>query len=425
MSTYPDLPPEQPLSDLEQIFIHESPPNLWPENQDSILGTLRRALTRPGQQISDELEQMFVEMFAPTADVWLYKHETDLGIPRETASLTTEQRRGRLLLHQRRGAFTRTNREYIVEFFITASQSAGDPTAITPEGIILSAGGVTLYNEPVPGNISGLYDIVENVTGFSYAVNISPLVTPDLEALTRELRHFTPAGISFTLSAVISYVYRALNIGQPKLYLRMAESAGTVATDSSGNGNNGTYNGSPVMDVGGALPSQPWPADRGKVFDGSNDYISIPHAASLNLGDTLTMVAWVKRDGANVVNNAIIDKRSNAYQMRFSGGGGVSPIFHQANAGDILTTTWQIPNDSIYHLIVMTKDGSDASKCKIYVDGVDVSGTFTNRTLVNNTNQLDIGRLDAASFARCSMDEVALYNYCMTYEQQKALYDAR
>ena len=63
------------------------------------------------------------------------------------------------------------------------------------------------------------------------------------------------------------------------------EGSGTVAGDSSGNGNDGTFTGNPPWvagKIGGALE-----------FDGRHDYIEVPDSPSLDITDAITIAAWV------------------------------------------------------------------------------------------------------------------------------------
>jgi hypothetical protein len=67
---------------------------------------------------------------------------------------------------------------------------------------------------------------------------------------------------------------------------KLDETSGTVAADSSGNGNNGTVNGTATWVAGtinGALQ-----------FDGSSTWVDCGNGASLNLTDAVTIVAWIK-----------------------------------------------------------------------------------------------------------------------------------
>jgi len=72
---------------------------------------------------------------------------------------------------------------------------------------------------------------------------------------------------------------------------RFDEGTGTVASDSSGKGNNGTFNGNPQWvagHFGGALE-----------FDGSGDWLDCGTGQSLRLGGAVTMTVWVKINAQN------------------------------------------------------------------------------------------------------------------------------
>src|SRR6185295_15051310 len=64
------------------------------------------------------------------------------------------------------------------------------------------------------------------------------------------------------------------------------ETSGTTATDASPFKNNGTING-PVSSTSGKF-------GRALSFDGTNDRVDVPDAASLDLSNGMTLEAWVK-----------------------------------------------------------------------------------------------------------------------------------
>ena len=64
------------------------------------------------------------------------------------------------------------------------------------------------------------------------------------------------------------------------------ETTGTAVTDSSGSGNAGT--------IAGATRSASGKYGRALSFDGVNDLVTVPHAASLSLTTNLTLEAWVR-----------------------------------------------------------------------------------------------------------------------------------
>jgi hypothetical protein len=194
----PQLPPEEEFYPLEELFISESPPNLWPVNQNSNFGSVRRVFVGELQKGINILTELFNERFVDTANGYLSRYERDLGLP-INPPLSVGLRRRRIIRRMRVGPFTRTWRRQIVEGALQEVVSLGAATQLTSLGVPLVAGGVTLYNEPLTGDLTSYYTISENISAFSYQVWVDPAVQIDQEALDRELTHFTPAGISFTI----------------------------------------------------------------------------------------------------------------------------------------------------------------------------------------------------------------------------------
>ncbi len=71
--------------------------------------------------------------------------------------------------------------------------------------------------------------------------------------------------------------------------------------------------------------------------------------------------------------------------------------------------------------MAVTKNGSDVH---IYLDGVDVTGTVTNRTVVNTTGGFYIGYLGGSPF-HGAIDEVAFYNTALSSSTIANHYAAR
>ena len=190
----PILPPEDQWSDAERTFIEESPPEFFPDNQDSNVGLLRRIFSEQSQEEITQLEIIFFERFVQSAVTFLDEWEKQMGLPVAPGGLATVDRRARLLSRVRKGRFTRTQRRQVVEEFIQATFGAV-PT-FGPEGITIGTG-IVLHSEPA--DVAGLYDITEDIPNFTYTVTIAGSVTVDTAGLTRELQRLTPAHINFSL----------------------------------------------------------------------------------------------------------------------------------------------------------------------------------------------------------------------------------
>lgn len=191
---------EGSFTDIELDMMTNEPPGLFPENQDSYWGTVRKVLADYLQaEIFDKLDQWYLNHDPRTVDAddideWEYM----TGAPHMTAKSLAD-RRATVTSRMAYGAFTRTARDNIVKSYV-AFGSTGPPTAFTPAGVPLTPAGVTLYPS-ASGSLS--YTITENVEDFSYDVEITgPLgFLPDLAALARDLLRITPAGIRFTINS--------------------------------------------------------------------------------------------------------------------------------------------------------------------------------------------------------------------------------
>jgi hypothetical protein len=183
-------------SDLERLFIAESPPNLWPESQSSYFGAFRKSVLLPLEECIETQEELYRERFPDTSEGYLTRWERDLGLPIASPDLTIDERRSEIITRLKKGPFTRERRIEIVESFIRPT--FGIPTDFSPDGIPLTPAGVTMFS--AVGDVDSFYTIVENIAGYSYTVSISNGVDPDIPALTRVLRRATPAGITFTIT---------------------------------------------------------------------------------------------------------------------------------------------------------------------------------------------------------------------------------
>lgn len=186
----------------------------------------------------------------------------------------------------------------------------------------------------------------------------------------------------------------------PSLYLRLGESSGTAAADSSGNALNGVYHGTPTLGAIGALAAD---VDTAVILDGATQYITVADNALLDPGDIFTLEAWVKLTSAPF-SAVIFDKGANGYVLSINSG---FIVFYKNGAGVNLATSSAAISTGIWHHIVATKSGSTR---RIYVDGVNVTALDTNSTVAATATDLNIGRLaSSSSYLPGTVDEVALY----------------
>ncbi len=175
-----------------------------------------------------------------------------------------------------------------------------------------------------------------------------------------------------------------------------------LATDSSGNNLNGVVNG-PVQTTG--------KAGDGLIFDGINDYVALANPAQLqNLGP-VTITAWIN---PRAMGGVIIGKRDGTCAgywslMLLTGG----PNYLNARA-HTMPSTLGVPLNSWSHVAITWDGTTNSGSEKIYVNGVDKSGTETLGKAPGTTDtacKMIIGaRTPSAEFYNGSIDEIHIYN---------------
>ena len=186
------------------------------------------------------------------------------------------------------------------------------------------------------------------------------------------------------------------------------EATGPTATDSSGNGNNGTLNGAswnPTGRFGAAL-----------AFDGVNDIVTIPDAASLDLTTGMTMEAWVRPSTlGNGYRTVLMKERPNAssYALYANGSGNSRvPIaeIYTTSYRDTLGTS-QLPLDTWTHLAA-TYNGTVLA---LYVNGVQASQLLVTGAITTSTSPFRIGGNTIWNeWFQGDIDEVRVYSRPLT-----------
>jgi hypothetical protein len=181
---------------------------------------------------------------------------------------------------------------------------------------------------------------------------------------------------------------------------RFDEGSGTVANDSSGNGNDGTFNGDPQWAAGmfgGALE-----------FNGTDDYVEVPDNESLHLWERFTLAAWIyqvessssriiDKIGAGTANGPHLDTHPGT-TLRSCSGTCVS------TAADYTLEEW--------HHVAVTFDEGDV---KLYIDGSIEGEGSAPSPLAGNSLSLRIGAdSDGQSLFHGLIDDVRVYNRALT-----------
>jgi hypothetical protein len=227
------------------------------------------------------------------------------------------------------------------------------------------------------------------------------------------------------------------NNGKPVAWWKMNECQGTTINDSSGNGNTGTLTiGTGVgstQDAPGTctdgINTNSWSnGANGKYnaslnFDGVDDFISIPGNAMLR-PNQLTISAWINPSATNS------DAGIAGTWSHFTGyilwldniNGSINFALHSGGPGGLYLDSNIIPTAGNWYHIVGTYDGSNAN---LYINGSFIDSQPHNGTNYAYPVNFEIGRYAEVADTNFAgqIDDVQLYNYALTAQQIKLLYN--
>ncbi|MFZ4796988.1 MAG: PKD domain-containing protein [Bacteroidia bacterium] len=153
-------------------------------------------------------------------------------------------------------------------------------------------------------------------------------------------------------------------------------------------------------------------------FDGTNDYVRMPHNAVLNTTN-LTVEAWIKADPtqtdyATIVDNGSDTLAGNGWSLQFNGSTG-NVRFWNANGIAVSATNLK---DNQWHHLAGTYDGINF---KIYVDGTQENSIPSGSGIVNSSDDLFVGNSSQGSMNfKGLIDEVRVWNVAKTDVQIQA-----
>jgi hypothetical protein len=196
---------------------------------------------------------------------------------------------------------------------------------------------------------------------------------------------------------------------------KMDDGSGTIAHDSTQNGNHGTLLGNPQWVpgyVGGALK-----------LDGTDDYVALPIGSMMDSLASSTLALWVNFSGQGGAWQRILDfgtSTANYIYVCPQDGSGALHVALTANTGvwtDIVAPTGGLPTG--WHHLAVAIDGK-ARNVKIFLDGAVVADAATLYTLsdLGNTTQNWLGRSEYADpYFNGVLDDFRIYNEALSAAQ--------
>lgn len=211
----------------------------------------------------------------------------------------------------------------------------------------------------------------------------------------------------------------------PVAYWRLSEPSGVTAEDETGD-HDGTYVNTPALDQDGLIVSDP--DDKAVLFAaGSQEYVTVPDHADLDLDGGQTIACWVNNVSENFP--MFINKR---------GGGGSTPGWslrkENSAAGHVLgyLTSDGGPQTQIKGTTNLTSGGpyflcatmSPSGSGKIYVNGVQEGSTTPGLGVAANAVALHMGRRgDGSNYMSGVLDDPVVFDYDLSPEQILNLYN--
>ena len=206
-------------------------------------------------------------------------------------------------------------------------------------------------------------------------------------------------------------------------YWPLDEGSGTVAYDKSGNGNNGTWQGTPSGTNGFYSPGS-FSAYAGYFNKSNNNYVSIPDSPSLNFTTDYTAMAWFK-----LINpsgwNAIFGKEywNAATGWVITDTDPVNGVIQYYKGGGPSAYTDYFSFNSWHHIAIVNSNGA----ASVYFDGVFIRNTPV--PISNSALSLFIGARhsnDGLSFTDCfngSIYDARIYKRAVSGSEIQSIYN--
>jgi hypothetical protein len=202
----------------------------------------------------------------------------------------------------------------------------------------------------------------------------------------------------------------------PAILYSFDEGQGTVANDTSGNGNNGLLVNGPTRVAG--------KYNGGINFDGVNDYVNAGSDATIDQLPQVTAMAWIfPRTAGEFTSGDIFNKRGGTGSgWRFDiSSGNLDLGFSVDYTTDLsaVTNTSAISLNTWSHVAAVWDGTPNAANVKIYINGIEVAHNLevngTGTRVDDSNNDLLIGNnTGAGQTFNGVIDEVRVYNWALT-----------
>ncbi len=256
----------------------------------------------------------------------------------------------------------------------------------------------------VTGPTKGTVVVTDPSTGsFTYTPSAGQVGTDTFTyQLTQGTRTSNVATWTVTISAADGLV-AAWNLD---------DASGTVATDSSGFGNDATTSGGPAWTTGvhgGALQ-----------LDGVDDWASAPDAPSLDATTALTISAWVRPQqlATQYLVKKAVSGTTNGYELGLSSSGTVFLRLNQATKGDTYRVDSVTPYPTDGRTWTHVAGTYDGTTLRLYVNGTLEGSAAGPAAVATNGLPLTIGAEPGGTRpVAAALDDVRVYAAALSATQ--------
>jgi len=263
---------------------------------------------------------------------------------------------------------------------------------------------------PSPGDFLGRIDDVSTYSHRLRAADVADLATGRATPLTVG-QATSPQSYSNLVLA-----------DNPLVYYRFEEAVGaTVAVDSSGNGNHGTYVGGVTLGTANDLVGL---GNAGR-FNGTNGRVDV---ASLGSFAQSTVEAWINVDAlaSGCCKSIYSTDAFGTGNLHFNVKSGLDIEHAIGNGGpdNINTPGGVIALDDWFH-VVASYDRLDGGRTKIWINGILLAEGFHGSSPFANFSDANVGSFNLSRFFNGRIDEFAIYDSILNEQQILAHMAAR
>lgn len=203
----------------------------------------------------------------------------------------------------------------------------------------------------------------------------------------------------------------------PELYWRMGELTGTTAVDSSGNGNDGTYNSGVTLGQPGAIAGD---SSTSVLFDNTTSAKITSLYSPFTVGSQRTFMGWAYRNATTDADQLFGSDGVNPAMLRLEPGSEDVKFWAETSTGGGLwSAAW--PGTSQWVHWALTYDDS-TSTAELFINGTSQGSKTTGDVFSGSSGHIVVGGPYSSSFFNGYMQDFAIFESILSATDIAAIY---